>query len=102
MNSIKKNRFSHKKKLAISPTFHETTSKLKNEVSILQVKNKIKNLIIWWLIYIFKKKNGCKKIQIEVHRAAGIYEYENTLKAVTKAIEMGMDKIEIDVYKHFL
>ena len=38
-----------------------------------------------------------KKILIEVHRAAGIYEYENTLKAVKKAIEMGTERIEIDV-----
>lgn len=32
-----------------------------------------------------------------MHRAAGVYEYENTLKAVRKAVEMEMEKIEIDV-----
>ena len=45
-----------------------------------------------------KKAKGKKKINIEVHRAAGIYEYENTLKAVRKAIEMGMTRVETDVF----
>ena len=37
-----------------------------------------------------------------MHRAAGIYEYENTLKAVRKAIEMGMTRVETDVFIVFL
>ena len=49
----------------------------------------------------FLKAKGKKKITIEVHRAAGIYEYENTLKAVRKAIEMGMERVETDVTLFF-
>jgi len=43
-------------------------------------------------------ENGPKKILLVGHRGACGYEPENTLRAFTRAIEMGCDAIELDVH----
>ena len=36
-------------------------------------------------------------MRIEGHRGAGTLEHENTLKAFSKAIELNLDGVELDV-----
>jgi len=46
-------------------------------------------------LHILQRKN---KMRIEGHRGAGLMEPENTLKAFKKAIELGLDGIELDIW----
>ena len=40
-------------------------------------------------------------MRVEGHRGAGLMEPENTMKAFLKAIELGMDGVELDVIISF-
>lgn len=45
----------------------------------------------------FKGYLELKKIKVTGHRGAGILEPENTIRAIRKGIELGVDMVEIDV-----
>ncbi len=93
MSLTEKKKFpKHKHRLCNRLTFSSGLLKQKYVAKKKQVIKILKNKKI-----NFFQLLGLDKFIIENHRGAGIYEYENTLKAVRKAIDLGSSHIEIDV-----
>ena len=65
------------------------------------MKNKIFLTCSMLLFFLFNQNLSSKDVSMKIigHRGASGYELENSLSSFKKAIEMGVDGIELDVYR---
>ena len=50
-----------------------------------------------WVLLLISASAMAQNVQITAHRGASGYAPENTLSSVKKALEIGVDRIEVDV-----